>query len=120
MSRNPYPLVCSLLDNIDISPSDIIFVRNDRIDNLTFWPRDSVLFSLPEQRGAVHFPPGYPGISNGRMLNDYYEKEIGGVHYRVHSIFGSEGDFQKLSEKLLESRVVKHHGKSCAGDAAGS
>ena len=48
------------------------------------------------------------------------EKKIGGVLYRVHSIYAGRGDFQALSESLLESRVMKHYGKGCARDAAGS
>lgn len=67
---------------------------------------------------ALHLPPaGGRGI---KMLNGYMEKKIGGVLYRVHSIYAGKGDFQALSESLLESRVMKHCGKSCAKDAAGS
>lgn len=67
---------------------------------------------------ALHLPPaGGRGI---KMLNGYMEKKIGGVLYRVHSIYAGKGDFQALSESLLESRVMKHYGKGCAKDAAGS
>lgn len=67
---------------------------------------------------ALHFPP--VGGRGAKMLNGYMEKKIGGVLYRVHSIYAGKGDFQALSESLLESRVMKHYGKSCAKDAAGS
>ncbi len=67
---------------------------------------------------ALHFPPG--GGRGVKMLNDCMEKKIGGVLYRVHSIYAGKGDFQSLSESLLESRVMKHFGKGCAKGAAGS
>ncbi len=78
------------------------------------------LFHEPESRrpAALRFLPG--GSRNVKRLNDCMEKKIGGVLYRVHSIYAGRGDFQALSESLLESRVMKHYGKGCARDAAGS
>ena len=67
---------------------------------------------------ALRFLPG--GGRDVKRLNDCMEKKIGGVLYRVHSIYAGRGDFQALSESLLESRVMKHYGKGCARDAAGS
>lgn len=77
------------------------------------------LYDLPGQRGKVCIPPDDSGETGRRMLNNYLEKEIGGVRYKVHSIFASEGDFQALSEKLLVSRTMKLRDNGCAGDAAG-
>lgn len=77
------------------------------------------LYDLPGQRGKVYIPPDDSGETGRRMLNNYLEKEIGGVRYKVHSIFASEGDFQALSEKLLVSRAMKLRDNGCAGDAAG-
>lgn len=78
------------------------------------------LFHEPENSRptVLRFPPeGGRGV---KMLNGCMEKKIGGVLYRVHSIYAGKGDFQALSESLLESRVMKHYGKGCARDAAGS
>ena len=56
----------------------------------------------------IHFPHG--GGRDVKILNDCMEKKIGGVLYRVHSVYSGKGDFQALSESLLESRVMKHYG----------
>ncbi len=74
---------------------------------------------LPPEGGGVFFIPPVPSSGEGRpvkMLSNYMEKNIGGIRYRVQSCFGREGDFQELSEKLLESRVLKNCAKSAAGD----
>lgn len=50
-----------------------------------------------------------------KQLNSYSEKTVGGVRYKVYSIFAEEGDFQSLSESLLVSRILKRlDNKGCA------
>ena len=70
-------------------------------------------------KGIKFLIPSF-GRTGAKRLNGYTEKKIGGVLYRVHSIYAGKGDFQALSENLLESRVMKHYGKGCAKGAAGS
>lgn len=68
---------------------------------------------FPEGGATAGCPPCTHGNSGRKMLPGYTEKQTGGIRYRIHSVFGREGDFRLLSESLLESRVLKHYGEGC-------
>lgn len=63
---------------------------------------------LPEKGITLRFPSVSHADAGKKVLNNCLEKEIGGVLYRVHSVFAGPGDFQALYEGLHKSRVLKH------------
>lgn len=100
--------------------SPCIFMNPKKIDfNRTFkiavsFPEDVLCTLFPgrllflKDKPAAFLPHQQKRTGAPRMLNSYMERKIGGVLYKVQSVFAGEGDFQKLYESLLVSRILEN------------